>query len=222
MTVELDEMVAPGGNDWLDLHVPLLADFECGACGQIGRHNAGCPNHHSKEVPMDTATPCKIEGCTGEAVQRMGKYGGLCEAHRPTRSQAKSNGHAATPEEHYPDQFGTDRVNETGPGNESQLSDTEALDRIAKYLREHDDWNGGDFCELAAELVKAAGRSLEPERFAAVVVVVRDGDEAKAWDVLADNLRPFDEVVFIGEPWRVKADDGEFDTLGAFDQHPDK
>jgi hypothetical protein len=205
VVTELDEMVAPGGNAWLDQHVPLLADFECGACGQIGRHQPGCPNHYSEEVLMDTATPCKIEGCNGEAVQRMGKYGGLCEAHRPTR--ANGNGAVSLPEQ------------VVAVGQAADLSDRQALDVLAKYLRDHDDWNGGDFCELANDVITRTGRSLT-HRFQAVVVVVRvEGDELDGWDTVADALHPIGEVQFIGQPWRVTPAGDEFDTSELLQQY---
>jgi hypothetical protein len=40
------------------------------------------------------------------------------------------------------------------------LADSDALDLLAAYLRDTDDWNGGDFCEMAAFLIEQTGRKL--------------------------------------------------------------
>lgn len=41
-----------------------------------------------------------------------------------------------------------------------KTSDAAALDVLAEYLRETPDWNGGDFCELAARVVAETGREV--------------------------------------------------------------
>lgn len=38
------------------------------------------------------------------------------------------------------------------------LSDREALDRLAAFMGAQESWNGGDVCEVAAELIAATGR----------------------------------------------------------------
>lgn len=38
--------------------------------------------------------------------------------------------------------------------------DAAALNEMAAYLRENESWNGGDFCELAAEAIARTGRRL--------------------------------------------------------------
>ena len=48
-----------------------------------------------------------------------------------------------------------------GVGPAWPLTDRQALDILAEYLRDHEQWNGGDFCELAANVIPRTGRSLE-------------------------------------------------------------
>ncbi len=43
------------------------------------------------------------------------------------------------------------------------MTDSEALNRLAAYLQTVEDWNGGDFCELAADLIERTGRSISTE-----------------------------------------------------------
>lgn len=78
--------------------LPHLADHECGECGEIRGHKPDCP-HYSMEETMDTDTvTCKVDGCTAEAVQRLGKYGRLCVEHRRERQLAAAPTlEAATP-----------------------------------------------------------------------------------------------------------------------------
>lgn len=58
----------------------------------------------------------------------------------------------------------------------------------------------------------------------AMVVVVEAKDEDAAHRGLTHALAPV-VTEFVGEPWEVKREsanfDGDFDTLGCFDQHPD-
>ena len=44
------------------------------------------------------------------------------------------------------------------PRGEQPLTDADALDALAEKLSEPGDWNGGDVCELAAELLLRTGR----------------------------------------------------------------
>ena len=46
------------------------------------------------------------------------------------------------------------------PRGEQPLTDADALDALAEKLSESGDWNGGDVCELAAELLLRTGRCL--------------------------------------------------------------
>jgi hypothetical protein len=43
------------------------------------------------------------------------------------------------------------------------ISDREALDALAAKLSEPGEWNGGDLCELAAELLRRSGRPIAEE-----------------------------------------------------------
>lgn len=43
------------------------------------------------------------------------------------------------------------------------IPDADALDTLAAYLRDNSDWNGGDFCELAADVVTRTGRTITEE-----------------------------------------------------------
>ncbi|HKI66656.1 MAG TPA: hypothetical protein VJ989_05245 [Solirubrobacterales bacterium] len=45
------------------------------------------------------------------------------------------------------------------------LADAEALDRLATQLNAPGCWNGGDVCELAAELLRRTGRRIEDEPY---------------------------------------------------------
>ena len=45
------------------------------------------------------------------------------------------------------------------------LADAEALDRLAAQLNAPGCWNGGDVCELAAELLRRTGRRIEDEPY---------------------------------------------------------
>lgn len=38
------------------------------------------------------------------------------------------------------------------------LDDQQALDALALYLGEQDSWNGGDVCDVLAEIIAATGR----------------------------------------------------------------
>jgi ribosomal protein L37E len=49
------------------------------------------------------------------------------------------------------------------PGGGDHLSDTEALDALAIKLNEPGQWNGGDVCEMAAELLGRTGRAIDEE-----------------------------------------------------------
>ena len=113
-----------------------LADFECSGCGQIGRHDVGCP-YEREEQRMAQTTTCKVDGCGSEA-PRFGRYAGRCAEHRVAAVESNGNGNVADdrgpellgdlldvhheehvpepgeygyeePDDHYPDQFGTDR-----------------------------------------------------------------------------------------------------------------
>lgn len=44
-----------------------------------------------------------------------------------------------------------------------RISDDDAIGRLAAYLRDTPDWNGGDFCDLAASTIRATGRSLDAD-----------------------------------------------------------
>jgi hypothetical protein len=91
-----------------------MADFECRTCGQLD-----CIDNHNDKETVVAITNCKIEGCS-QTAPTHGRYAKLCSAHR--------NGHSTeTVDAVYPDQFGTDRVNETGPANES-AGDVKQLD----------------------------------------------------------------------------------------------
>lgn len=49
------------------------------------------------------------------------------------------------------------------------ITDTEALDQIATFMGTEPDWNGGDICELVADLLRGTGRpnpDLSPDQFA--------------------------------------------------------
>ena len=72
---------------------------------------------------------------------------------------------------HFIDQIGVDhednretvRVDEIGPDEALPAQadrDARALNEMAAYLRENESWNGGDFCELAAEAIARTGRKL--------------------------------------------------------------
>jgi hypothetical protein len=49
------------------------------------------------------------------------------------------------------------------PDGQDPISDADALDRLAAELNEPGCWNGGDVCELAAELLRRTGRRVEDE-----------------------------------------------------------
>jgi DNA-directed RNA polymerase subunit RPC12/RpoP len=52
---------------------------------------------------------------------------------------------------------------EGAPGDGDHLSDADALDALAAKLNEPGQWNGGDVCELAAELLVRTGRAIDEE-----------------------------------------------------------
>lgn len=92
------EQYLPGGEPVYPDHVhPALVDFECGECKRVGgTHEPGC-SYNTMEETMNAVThdtPCKVDGCDGTAVQQFGKYGGLCETHRPAKAEKVEQGDA--------------------------------------------------------------------------------------------------------------------------------
>jgi hypothetical protein len=51
------------------------------------------------------------------------------------------------------------------PEGRSPLDDAKALDALAEKLNEPGCWNGGDVCELAADLLRCTGRHIEDEPY---------------------------------------------------------
>lgn len=49
------------------------------------------------------------------------------------------------------------------PQGEQLLTDADALDALAEKLNEPGEWNGGDICELAADLLRRTGRRISAE-----------------------------------------------------------
>jgi len=49
------------------------------------------------------------------------------------------------------------------PRGQEPIADADALDRLAAELNAPGCWNGGDVCELAAELLRRTGRRVEDE-----------------------------------------------------------
>lgn len=64
--------------------------------------------------------------------------------------------------------------------NDRIISDADALDELAAYLRETDQWNGGDFCEIAAVALRRTGRSIEKTPFTEVVRLCPGFNEVSA------------------------------------------
>jgi hypothetical protein len=104
------EMSGGGLPYWEPDVVPMLADFECSSCLQIGAHGPGCPNDWTENMMDDLLGAlehrppeelCKIEGCTEPWVSQRGPYGRLCAAHageaRMTRASS-NNGHRPSEE----------------------------------------------------------------------------------------------------------------------------
>lgn len=44
------------------------------------------------------------------------------------------------------------------PRGKRAISDTQALNEIAVFMGSHEDWNGGDVCEVVAETLARTGR----------------------------------------------------------------
>lgn len=104
------EMSGGGLPYWEPDAVPMLADFECSSCLQIGAHGPGCPNDWTENMMDDLLGAlehrppeelCKIEGCTEPWVMQKGPYGRLCAEHAgeakdrrmSTRPSSNGNGH---------------------------------------------------------------------------------------------------------------------------------
>lgn len=67
-------------------------------------------------------------------------------------------------------------------------SDTLTLDRLAVYLGSADDWNGGDVCEMVAEMIAATGRPHpgESQGRAYVKALARATGRPTPWDWVAE------------------------------------
>lgn len=68
------------------------------------------------------------------------------------------------------------------------INDAEALDKLAAYLRDVPDWNGGDFCELAADMISRTGRSLDTEFQFVPNYDVKAATEEEAFAIFMDAI----------------------------------